>query len=73
LEEKVCEACGVSPARITDSLCADCSHTFAILTDILGNHPELDSDKFDENITRIGIVYKWRAMRERNLYGNIRP
>ncbi len=56
------------PARVPDILCGDCSHSFGMLINILGNYPELDGDKFDENIARLGVVFKWRSMREHNVF-----
>jgi len=52
----MCEVCGRSEARQDDILCRECTHYYAILSDLLEEHPDLSSNELD----RLKQVLRWR-------------
>ena len=48
----MCEACGKSPAKGDDILCAECNHYYMILLDLLAEDPE--------SLDRLKEICEWR-------------
>jgi len=51
----VCEACAKSQARNGDILCSDCAYYYAILSELMNQHPELAANELD----RLKEVFQW--------------
>jgi hypothetical protein len=52
----LCEACGKSQARYGDILCSDCAHYYAILRELMSQHPDLAVNELD----RLKEIFQWR-------------
>lgn len=67
MKELMCEACKRAPANEGDVLCAECSHAYIILLDLLRKHPEMIKD----DLTRIKDLVDWRNKKEQEWLDNI--